>query len=57
MQQLANWTDKDGTGIEIDSSAGFILLNGATRSPRWRKPSDLAARGNGRECVRLVGLD
>ena len=34
MQQLANWTDKDGTGIEFDSSAGFILPNGATRSPR-----------------------
>ncbi len=33
MQQLANWTDQDGTGIEFDSSAGFILPNGATRSP------------------------
>ncbi len=33
MQQLANWTDRDGTGIEFDSSAGFILPNGATRSP------------------------
>jgi Uma2 family endonuclease len=33
MQQLANWTDTDGTGIEFDSSAGFTLPNGATRSP------------------------
>ncbi len=49
MQQLANWTDKDGTGIEFDSSAGFILPNGATRSPdaswikltRWNSLSDV----------------
>ena len=49
MQQLANWTDKDGTGIEFDSSAGFILPNGATRSPdaswikltRWNTLSDV----------------
>jgi Uma2 family endonuclease len=33
MQQLSNWTDQDGSGIEFDSSAGFILPNGATRSP------------------------
>lgn len=33
IQQLANWTDRDGTGVEFDSSAGFILPNGATRSP------------------------
>ncbi len=41
MQQLANWTDEDGTGIEFDSSAGFILPNGATRSPdaSWIKLS------------------
>ncbi len=48
IQQLANWTDRDGTGIEFDSSAGFILSNGATRSPdaswiklsRWNALSD-----------------
>ncbi len=48
MQQLANWTDKDGTGIEFDSSAGFILPNAATRSPdaswikltKWNALSD-----------------
>ena len=48
IQQLANWTDKDGTGIGFDSSAGFILPSGATRSPdaswikltRWNSLSD-----------------
>ncbi|MGF1540744.1 MAG: Uma2 family endonuclease [Pleurocapsa sp.] len=33
IQQLANWTDIDNTGIAFDSSAGFTLPNGATRSP------------------------
>lgn len=33
IQQLANWTDRNGRGIGFDSSAGFILPNGATRSP------------------------
>ncbi|WP_319420446.1 Uma2 family endonuclease [Pleurocapsa sp. FMAR1] len=33
IQQLANWSDRDGSGIGFDSSAGFILPNGATRSP------------------------
>ena len=33
IQQLANWTDRDSSGIGFDSSAGFILPNGATRSP------------------------
>ena len=33
IQQLANWTDRDGSGIGFDSSAGFILPNSATRSP------------------------
>ncbi len=32
-QQLANWTDQDGTGISFDSSTGFTLPNGATLSP------------------------
>jgi Uma2 family endonuclease len=32
-QQLANWADQDGTGECFDSSAGFTLPNGATRSP------------------------
>ncbi|MFM7439831.1 MAG: Uma2 family endonuclease [Snowella sp.] len=33
LQQLANWTDKDGSGIGFDSSTGFKLPNGAERSP------------------------
>ncbi|NEO27472.1 MAG: Uma2 family endonuclease [Kamptonema sp. SIO4C4] len=33
IQQLGNWTDQDGTGIEFDSSTGFTLPNGANRSP------------------------
>jgi Uma2 family endonuclease len=33
IQQLLNWTDKDSTGIAFDSSGGFKLPNGATRSP------------------------
>jgi Uma2 family endonuclease len=32
-QQLANWSDQDGTGETFDSSSGFTLPNGATRSP------------------------
>jgi Uma2 family endonuclease len=32
-QQVANWADQDGTGEAFDSSAGFTLPNGATRSP------------------------
>ncbi len=32
-QQLANWTDADGTGIAFDSSTGFQLPNGGDRSP------------------------
>jgi Uma2 family endonuclease len=33
IQQLANWTDADGTGIGFDSSTCFKLPNGADRSP------------------------
>lgn len=32
-QQLANWADKDGSGLGFDSSTGFRLPNGAVRSP------------------------
>ena len=32
-QQLANWTDEDGTGTAFDSSGGFKLPHGAERSP------------------------
>ena len=32
-QQLANWAEKDGTGLGFDSSTMFVLPNGAKRSP------------------------
>jgi len=31
--QLGNWTKRNGTGVMADSSAGFMLPNGAIRSP------------------------
>ncbi len=31
--QLWNWAEQDGSGLGFDSSAGFTLPNGATRSP------------------------
>ena len=39
FQQLANWADQDGTGETFDSSTGFTIPNGATRSPDacWTK--------------------
>ncbi|MBJ7898961.1 MAG: Uma2 family endonuclease [Cyanobacteria bacterium RI_101] len=30
--QLGSWAERDGTGLGFDSSAGFTLPNGATRS-------------------------
>lgn len=47
-QQVANWADEDGTGEPFDSSTGFTLPNGATRSPdaawvrldRWNALTD-----------------
>jgi hypothetical protein len=46
--QLWNWTERDGTGLGFDSSAGFTLANGAMRSPdaawirleRWNALTD-----------------
>lgn len=32
-QQIGNWADQSGTGEVFDSSSGFTLPNGATRSP------------------------
>lgn len=32
-RQLANWAGRDGSGLAFDSSVGFILPNGAMRSP------------------------
>jgi Uma2 family endonuclease len=31
--RLSNWAERDGTGVVVDSSTGFRLPNGATRSP------------------------
>jgi Uma2 family endonuclease len=31
--QLRLWSKRDGTGVAFDSSGGFILPNGAVRSP------------------------
>lgn len=33
VKKLGVWADEDGTGFVFDSSAGFILPNGAVRSP------------------------
>jgi Uma2 family endonuclease len=37
--QLGTWAEQDGTGVGFDSSTGFTLPNGATRSPdaAWMK--------------------
>ena len=44
-QLLANWTDEDGTGKCYDSSAGYILPNGAQLSPdaSWIRKERVAA--------------
>ncbi len=44
VTQLHIWAKKDGTGVVFDSSGGFNLPNGATRSPdaAWIKRSRLA---------------
>jgi Uma2 family endonuclease len=41
---LLAWADQDGTGVATDSSTGFDLPNGATRSPdaAWVRRSRLA---------------
>ncbi|MBE9006759.1 Uma2 family endonuclease [Fortiea sp. LEGE XX443] len=44
-QRLSNWAEADGTGLVFDSSTGFILPNGATRSPdaAWVKKERIEA--------------
>src|SRR5579862_293218 len=41
--ELQNWADRDGTGVASDSSTGFVLPNGARRSPdaSWTPLSEL----------------
>jgi len=43
LGQLYIWTERDGSGVAFDSSTGFILPNGAIRSPdvSWVKKSRL----------------
>ena len=43
--QLLQWADEDGTGQAADSSAGYLLPNGAVRSPdaSWVSNERLAA--------------
>jgi Uma2 family endonuclease len=42
--QLFNWAEREGSGVVFDSSIGFILPNGAIRSPdvSWVKRTRLA---------------
>jgi Uma2 family endonuclease len=48
LRLLGNWSERDGSGIVFDSSTGFLLPNGAERSPdaawvgreRWDALSD-----------------
>ena len=43
--QLYNWAESEDSGVVFDSSSGFVLPNGAIRSPdvSWVKKSRLAA--------------
>ena len=43
--QLGLWAKRDGTGVAVDSSAGYLLPSGATRSPdaSWVRHGRLAA--------------
>ncbi len=45
VAQCYNWAEKEGNGVVFDSSGGFILPNGAIRSPdvSWVKRTKLAA--------------
>ena len=49
--QLGMWSKRDGTGVAFDSSAGFRLPNGATRSPdaAWVLKSRLARLNRGQK--------
>ena len=40
---LSAWADRDGEGVAFDSSGGFVLANGAMRSPEaaWLRKSRL----------------
>lgn len=61
-QRLANWTERDGTGLCFDSSTGFRLPNGAKRSPdaswisrvRWQSLTAEERQGMARVCPDFV---
>ena len=48
--QLGNWAKQDRRGIGCDSSTGFVLPNGARRSPdaSWTLKSRIAGLGSGK---------
>jgi Uma2 family endonuclease len=45
IQRVVSWAEADGTGVAFESSTGFILPNGANRSPdaAWVKQERLDA--------------
>ncbi len=61
-QQLANWTDRDGTGVAFDSSTGFHMPDGALLSPdaswvrhaRWEALPPAQRRGFAPLCPDVV---
>jgi Uma2 family endonuclease len=61
-RQLGNWARADGRGIATDSSGGFVLPNGARRSPdsAWTLKSEIeklspeSREGYGRLCPDFV---
>lgn len=61
-QRLANWAETDGTGLVFDSSTGFILPNGAKRSPdgswlrrtRWETLTEAQQNGFAPLCPDFV---
>ena len=48
LRELANWAQKDGTGIVFSSAAGYRLPNGAIRGPdaSWVRRDRLVAFSN-----------
>jgi Uma2 family endonuclease len=56
-RQLGNWAIKDGSGVAFDSSGGFILPNGAMRSPdaAWVQLARLKKLGS-RETEQFIAL-
>ena len=61
-QRLANWAETDRTGLVFDSSTGFILPNGAKRSPdgswvrraRWEALTETQQNGFAPLCPDFV---